>query len=30
MNNPLKNPFKVDKMGTFSFKSKRVRKETGN
>ena len=25
-NNPLKNPLKEDKMGTFSFKYKRVRK----
>jgi len=28
LNNPLKNPLKEDKMGTFIFKSKRVRKET--
>ena len=26
LNNPLKNPLEEDKMGTFSFKSKRVRK----
>ena len=28
LNNPLKNPLEEDKMGTLSFKYKRVRKET--
>jgi len=28
LNNPLKNPLKEDKMGTFIFKYKRFRKET--